>query len=568
MKYALVPMALLMVLGCSDANSRTNTCGAGVQANASSEILKNPLSLGAGLGGYLKMKSDSIEFPESFCNAYPQYNKQTKSYIMFSGVHCFGSTFQSAGEFYLSQNLGYMRAEAKELYREKLNSIILKNKTFGPKTIAVLADRSSHSQSTAVIKKCDIASESISLPPEILSQYSIACFSGADLRVAQVSFNATGKFKRDFDKLQKNTVELGKADDAAGFEHSKAFASLAVAREFAVQSKAIVYGMKQIALASVGDDTDKDLIKELATSEAQKNMLEWQWDNLAPLIGMREMDKTLAASAVITANNMSQKEFETFATSASKLNSLQNDFQEKAKKYELALYNLAKKNVKLDDIKVKVTVKNDPDAQGIVKSQTTHLSLGKAVPLEKLTEKDPLGVQFDDTNKAVLLLVKKSTKDIQKINFEKSDSGSALMSDDGIIALTLVTWNGIPVEGIVRPPVDVQPHIEPADKPTLAGGKDKKPGKTITDTPEATQNSGGFLGDLAGAFAKVLTPSEKKPPENAENKTTTPPKTDDDSKPIEQSPGNNRGKIAMIDQQENDSGAQKGSASLGIKGCN
>lgn len=38
--------------------------------------------------------------------------------------------------------------------------------------------------------------------------------------------------------------------------------------------------------------------------------------------------------------------------------------------------------------------------------------------------------------------------------------------------LTLVTWNGVPVEGIVRPPADVQPHIEPSHKPrTLAGGQ-------------------------------------------------------------------------------------------------
>ena len=387
--------------------------------------------------------------------------------------------------------------------------------------------------------------------------------------MAQVSFNATGKFKQDFNKLQKNTVDLGKADDAAGFEHSKAFASLAVAREFTVQSKAIVDGMIRIVEAQNGLTSDKELLKELSTPEAQKTMLNWQWDNLAPLIGMREMDKTLAASAVISASNMSQKEFEAFATSASKLNRLQNDFQAKSDEYELALYNLAKKNVKLADLKVKVTVKHDPDAQGIVKSQTTHLSLGKAVPLDKLTEKDPLGVQFDDTNKAVLLLVKKSTKDIQKITFEKSDSGSALMSDDGIIALTLVTWDGIPVEGILRPPVDVDPVVPPTDKPnTLAGGKDKKPGKGYTDTTEATQNGGGFLGDLAGAFAKILAPSEKKPPENAENKTTIPPKTDEDTKSIEQSPGNNRGKIAMVEQSDSDSTAKKGSSLNSIQRCN
>ena len=428
----IAPTAVtLMMIGCSDANSRTNTCGGEIQANASNEILKNPLSLGAGLGGYLKMKSDSVEFPESFCNAYPQYNPQTKSYIVFSGVHCHGSTKQPQGEFFLSQNMGYMRAEAKELYREKLNNAILKNKIFGPKTIAVLKDRTSHSQNSKTKNQCRASTENLTLPPEVLSQFSVACFSGADLRVAQVSFNATGKFKRDFEKLKKNTVEIGKADEAAGFEHSKAFASLAVAREFAVQSKAIVYGMAQIAMASEGKDKDPDLVRELSSPEAQKTMLAWQWEHLAPLIGMREMDKTLAASAVVTASNMTQKEFETFATSASKLNRLQKDFQEKGEEYELALYNLAKKNVKLDDIKVKVTVKNDPDAQGIVKSQTTHLSLGKAVALDKLTEKDPLGLQFDDQNKAVLLLVKKGTKDIQKINFEKSDSGSALMGDDG-----------------------------------------------------------------------------------------------------------------------------------------
>ncbi len=115
----------------------------------------------------------------------------------------------------------------------------------------------------------------------------------------------------------------------------------------------------------------------------------------------------------------------------------------------------------------------------------------------------------------MLLLVKKGNKDTQTVTFEPTDSGSALMGDDGVLALTLVSWNGKLIEGIVLPPVDIQPHFEPADKPTLAGGKDKKPGKTTPDTPEATQNDGSFLGDLAGAFAKVLTPSDKKPPENA-----------------------------------------------------
>ena len=566
MKHALIPVTLLMVIGCSDANTRQTTCGATIQANANSEILKNPLDLGAGLGGYLKMKSDSAERPETFCNAFPQYHPQTKSYIMFSGVHCFGKTKLPQGAFYLSQNLGYMPSEAKELYREKLLNSIAKIESIGPKTVAVLKDRSSYSQGNSPVTKCQIMTDALS--PEILSKYSIACFSGADLRVAQVSLKGTGKFKSDFNKLQKNTVELGKADEAAGFEHSKAFASLAVAREFAIQSKAIVYAMGQIALASAGNVKDPELVKELSSPEAQKTMLNWQWDNLAPLIGMREMDKTLAASAVITANNMSQKEFEKFATTASKLISLQKDFIDKAEEYELALYNLAKKNVKLDDIKVKVTVKNDPDAQGIVKSQTTHLSLGKAVPMDKLTEKDAMAVHFDDENKAVLMLVKKGTKDIQKINFEKSDSGSALMSEDGVIALTLVTWDGVPVEGILRPPVDVQPHFEPSDKPTLAGGKDKKPGKATTDTPEATQNGGGFLGDLAGAFAKVLTPSEKQPPENAENKPSTQPKTEDDTKPIEEGPANNRGKIAMVDKSDSDANGQKGSTTTGIRSCN
>ena len=73
---------------------------------------------------------------------------------------------------------------------------------------------------------------------------------------------------------------------------------------------------------------------------------------------------------------------------------------------------------------------------------------------------------------------------------------SALMGDGGVIALTLVTWNGIPVEGIIRPSVDVQPHIEPSDKPKpLAGGKDK-PGTSTQNQP--TENPNGGLSRAIG----------------------------------------------------------------------
>jgi hypothetical protein len=93
--------------------------------------MKKPLDLGAGLGGYLRMNAESSDKPSNFCNAFPQYNPQTKSYIVFSGVHCFGATKQPQGEFYLSRNLGYMPAEAKEIYREKLLNSIEKIASIG-----------------------------------------------------------------------------------------------------------------------------------------------------------------------------------------------------------------------------------------------------------------------------------------------------------------------------------------------------------------------------------------------------------------------------------------------------
>ena len=68
-------------------------------------VLKNPLDLGAGLGGYLRMNAESADKTPAFCNAFPQYNSQTKSYLVFTAVHCFGSNNVPAGEFYLSQNI-------------------------------------------------------------------------------------------------------------------------------------------------------------------------------------------------------------------------------------------------------------------------------------------------------------------------------------------------------------------------------------------------------------------------------------------------------------------------------
>lgn len=187
MKHSILPVTLLMALGCSDANSRTNTCGGEIQANASNEVLKNPLDLGAGLGGYLRMNAESADKTPAFCNAFPQYNSQTKSYLVFTAVHCFGSNNVPAGEFYLSQKLGYMRADAKELYREKLRTIIAENKSFGPKTKAIFNDKFGRTDKQPSVDTCLAMSEA--LPPEILKQYSIACFSGADLRVAHNALN-------------------------------------------------------------------------------------------------------------------------------------------------------------------------------------------------------------------------------------------------------------------------------------------------------------------------------------------------------------------------------------------
>ena len=63
-------------------------------------------------------------------------------------------------------------------------------------------------------------------------------------------------------------------------------------------------------------------------------------------------------------------------------------------------------------------------------------------------------------------------------------------------------------------------------------------------------------------------PSEKQPPENAENKPSTQPKIENDTKPIEEGPANNRGKIAMIDKSDSDANGQKGSTTTGIRSCN
>ena len=568
MKHALLPVAWLVAVGCSDGNSRQNTCGAGVQGLVRDDLAQKPLDLTKAPGGLLKMNADVAGMADSYCNAFPMYNPQTKSFLVISGLHCLSSTFEPKGEFFLSLEKGYIKADSKEIFREKLTTAIAANKSFGPKAKAIFNDKLSIPQIEPGVRKCQ--SMTRSLPPELLSQYSVACFSGSDLRVAQINFNPTGKFKADFDKLKKNTVELGKADDAAGFEHQKAFASIALAREFAIQSAGIVEGMKKLSRTMAGNEPDPDLIKELSTPEAQKNIVQWEWDYLAPLIGLREMDKTLAASAVVPQQLMTFKEFEEFAKNSEKIIEMQRKFVKLSGNYDSSLYNLAKKNVKTDDVKLKFTVTSTAQKMGDKdSSRTSFLSLGKAVTLDKLSDKDELGIQFDDKNNAVLLLVKKREKN-QILTFLPTDSGSALMGDDGVIALTLVTWDSRPVEGIMRPPITVEPHVDTQDAPpAMANDKDKKPGKTTTTDTPAKQNEGGGFGDLASAFAKILRADDKPKPENTDKPITTEQKTNDDKKQGEQLPPNDRGQIVAIEERNSsDSGAQKGSTSLGIKGCN
>ncbi len=577
MKNTILPVTLFLAIGCADGNSRTNTCGAGVQGLVRDDVAQKGIDLTRAPGGLLTMKAENSERPESYCNSFPVFNAQTDSFLMFSGVHCFGSTKQPQGEFFLSKKKGYLKAELKEVFREKIKNAIQKLEPIGPKTVAVFKDRLTYSQSVNAIEKCGLSGESINLSSAALSAYSVACFSGSDLRVAQVKLNPEKKFAKEFEKLKTNKIELGPIANADGFEHQKAFATIALAREHTQQSSAVLSAMKKLALAMQSDDKDPDLIKELASPAAQKSIIDWEWENLAPLIGLREMDKSLAASAVVPQQLMTFKEFEEFARNSTKINALQTQFQTKSRDYDTALYNLAKKNVKTDHVKVKFTVNHPAKAGGVETAETMFLDLGKAVTLDKLSESEDLGIQFDDENKAILLLVRKREKN-QLFTFQPTDSGSALMGDDGVIALTLVTYDGLPVEGIVRPPIGVEPHIETTEvPPAMANDKDKKPGKTNTQATPPKQNEGGFFGDIAGAFAKVLRPEQKVNPQNTTVPSKDTPKISDDSKPGKPSTDTSvltdtdrGGQIAMADERSNsDSTAQKGgSTTLGIKSCN